>query len=221
MSKIITILGCGWLGSALKNTLEARHKVFCASKDIKENQKIQMYHCDILVIALPPKNNAIEVINKTLHLLQSKPQIILLSSLSFYTHKRSIVEIEKLVQSLHPNTTVIRLGGLMGYNRIAGKYTAGKSIPSNSPTHYIHQDDAVGIIEKVIEEEITDTILNAIAPKQSTKKDIYTQNAKQFNFEKTYFTSETLEHHISYALLPKKFDYTFLKEDVHTFWVLP
>src|SRR5690606_8412738 len=55
--------------------------------------------------------------------------------------------------------SIIRFGGLMGYDRFPCKYYSGKISAgrSNSPVNYIHRDDAVQIIEQIIENDYWDT----------------------------------------------------------------
>jgi len=120
---------------------------------------------------------------------------------------------------MHPEVTVLRLGGLMGYDRIAGKYTAGKVLTSDSRTNYIHRDDVLGIIESVIEKEIRSEIFDVIAPKQSNKKKIFAKNAKRFGFKETEFLKgDTKGKVLSPRKLFNVLGYTFIKEDVEKFW---
>ena len=155
-----------------------RYEVFCLSKDIKANDKAQKYDCDTLVIAIPPRDNYLEVLEETLSQVDLKTQVILLSSISFYDGKALVIESESLVYKSHPEVNILRLGGLMGYDRIAGKYTAGKVLTSDSRTNYIHRDDVLGIIESIIEQNARSEIFDVVAPKQSTKKMIFAQNLK-------------------------------------------
>lgn len=216
----VSILGCGWTGKALKERLVLqRYEVFCLSKDIKANDEAQKYGCDTLVIAIPPRDNYMEVLEETLIKVDVKTQVILLSSISFYDGKALVIEAEALVGKIHPDVSILRLGGLMGYDRIAGKYTAGKVLMSDSRTNYIHRDDVLGIIESIIEQNIRSEIFDVVAPKQSTKKMIFAQNAKRFGFKETEFLNGDKK---GKALKPTKLcdvlGYVFKKEDVKEFW---
>jgi len=113
---------------------------------------------------------------------------------------------------------ILRLGGLMGYDRIAGKYTAGKTT-EDAATNYVHRDDVVGIIERIIELRVKNKIFNVVAPKQSTRKEIYTQNAKKFGFEQTDFKGQKKDaKSLSSEILCDVLKYSFKKEDVREFW---
>lgn len=188
--KTVSILGCGWVGKALKEVLTTQYTVHCLSRDIEANSKAHLYTCDVLLIAIPPRENYLEVLHQTLEHINSQTQVILLSSTSFYDGKPLVVEAESLVQHQHEKTVILRLGGLMGYDRIAGKYTAGKVLTSDSRTNYVHRDDVVGIIQRIIEQNIAAEVFDVVAPLQSSKKEIFIQNAKRFGFEKQNFFQE-------------------------------
>ena len=53
------------------------------------------------------------------------------------------------------NTTVIRFGGLIGYDRMPGKFLTGKKdLPNgDAPVNLIHRDDCVQIIYQIIKNE--------------------------------------------------------------------
>lgn len=216
----VSILGCGWIGQALAETINTnKYKVHCLSRNSEENSKEDRYSCDCLVIAIPPRDNYLEVLTQTLKQTHPDTQVILLSSISFYDGKPLVIEAEALVQSLYEESVILRLGGLMGYDRIAGKYTAGKVLTSDSRTNYVHRDDVVNILNNIIRRNIRDEVFDIVAPVQSTKKEIFRQNAKAFGFEETEFLNGD---EVGKVLAPTKLcemlGYVFLKEDVRRFW---
>lgn len=216
----VTILGCGWVGKALVSTIDTnKYKTVCLSRSIEENSRRGGYRCDVLVIAIPPRDNYLEVLEEILGRVEATTQVILLSSISFYDGKPLVIKAEGLLQRMHEGAVILRLGGLMGYDRIAGKYTAGKVLTSDVRTNYVHRDDVVGIIESIIEQDVRDEIFDVVAPEQCSKKEIFTQNAEVFGFEKTEFLSGD---EVGKVLVPTKLcellDYTFLKKDVKSFW---
>ncbi len=221
--KKIAILGCGWVGKALKEKLELLgHEVNCLCRDVNMDTLIGFYNCDALVIAVPPSDEYLDVIEDVYFSVSLNEaidtQMIFLSSTSFYDDDKLIVEAEELAKVKDPNTVILRLAGLMGYDRIAGKYTSGKTI-KDGPTNYVHRDDVVGIIESVIESKIKDKIFNVIAPIQSTKKVIFRQNSTKFSFDETHFKGETkvVKAHSS-EILCDVLGYEFSKKDVKNFW---
>lgn len=217
--KTVSILGCGWVGKAVKEVLSSQHTVHCLSRDIETNSKAHLYDCDVLLIAIPPRNNYLEVLSQTLEHISSQTQVILLSSISFYDGKPLVVEAEFLVQHYHEKTVILRLGGLMGYDRVAGKYTAGKVMTSDSRTNYVHRDDVVGILEAIISQNISAEVFDVVAPFQSTKKEIFSQNAKKFSFKETEFLAgDEVGKRLSPTKLCEILEYVFIKEDVRNFW---
>ena len=116
------------------------------------------------IIAIPPRENYLDVLEESLMHIEKNTQIILLSSISFYDGKALVVEAETLLQSLDEAVTILRLGGLMGYDRIAGKYTAGKVLTADSRTNYVHRDDVVGIIECIISQYVRGEVFDVVAP---------------------------------------------------------
>ena len=222
--KKIAILGCGWVGNALKEKLElAGDEVNCLSRDINMDTLVGFYACDALIIAVPPSDEYLDVIEDAYFSVSLNEaldtQMIFLSSTSFYDGKEIIKEAEELAKIKDPDTVILRLGGLMGYDRIAGKYTAGKTVEDGS-TNYVHRDDVVGIIESVIEKRLKDKIFNVVAPIQTTKKEIYTQNSKQFGFEETHFSENSSKNKsLSSDILCDVLGYTFEKKDVREFWL--
>jgi len=216
----VSILGCGWLGKVLAQKLETEgYAVACLGRDREENQRLGQYACDTLVIAIPPRENYLAVLEETLGHLKRETQVILLGSTSYYRGKELVVTGEELVRRLWQNAVVLRLGGLMGIDRIAGRYTAGRSLAHDSMSNYIHRDDAVGVIVQVIEQGVYAEIWDVVAPVQYPKSQIFAQNAERFGFEETGFESSELrgEVHSSEAL-QERLGYVFIHPDVLDFW---
>jgi len=103
-----------------------------------------------------------------------------------------MVVAENLLTALRPdrNVTVLRLGGLLGYNRIPGKYVQGqKEMTTGSiPVNYIHRDDAAEMIIQVIETGAKNETLNVVAPVHTTRREVYETSCSQFGWETPTFT---------------------------------
>jgi nucleoside-diphosphate-sugar epimerase len=115
---------------------------------------------------------------------------------------KQLVQAEQLLQT-NPNfkTTILRFGGLIGEDRHPIKFLAGrKNIENpNAPINLIHQDDCLGIIEKIIEKSLrqaqTDKLdwnetFNAVTPFHPSRKDYYTQKALELNLNLPEFNPE-------------------------------
>lgn len=109
--------------------------------------------------------------------------------------------------------TIIRCGGLMGYDRIPGRYFAGKQqlTTGSIPVNYIHRDDVIGIILEVIRQGYWKKTLNAVAPQHPSRQQVYEQNAEEFGFNAPTFKETPAEEYkiVSPGKLLKELQYTF------------
>ena len=97
-----------------------------------------------------------------------------------------LLESEKiLLANKNFETTIVRFGGLIGEDRNPTKFLAGrKNIENpNAPINFIHQQDCIGIIERIIETNSWNQIYNGVAPFHPTRKNYYTQKAKEMGLE--------------------------------------
>ena len=97
----------------------------------------------------------------------------------------ALVRAEGFVQQLESERTVtiLRCGGLMGYDRIPGKYVAGRTVDSGAvPVNYLHRDDAVGILLSLIGQPLTG-VFNAVAPEHPVRELIYRKSCADFGYQ--------------------------------------
>lgn len=115
-------------------------------------------------------------------------------------------------------TTIIRFGGLVGYNRHPGKFFSNGKIVKNPDANInlIHRDDCIGIITKVIENEVWGEIFNCCADTHPTKREFYTQTAHSIGENNPIFESshETKFKIISNTKTKKLLNYKFLHPDL-------
>lgn len=79
------------------------------------------------------------------------------------------------------STSVLRLGGLLGYDRIPGRYFAGKTdVEGKVPINYIHRDDAVGFIYYFLEKALWGETYNVVAPITRVRQEVFDKNVKDF-----------------------------------------
>jgi nucleoside-diphosphate-sugar epimerase len=91
---------------------------------------------------------------------------------------------ELLLSNNHFQTIILRFGGLIGEDRHPIKFLAGKTNIENpdAPVNLIHQEDCIGIIEKILNQVHNDQILfNAVAPHHPTRKEYYQKKAEISN----------------------------------------
>lgn len=129
---------------------------------------------------------------------------------------------ETLLQSnSHFKTTVIRFGGLLGYDRHPIKFLAGRTNVENpdAPVNMIQREDCIGIIEKALDFARDDNwewnqTFNAVAPQHPTRKVYYHKKAEIFNLPLPTFAknSESKGKIISSVKVETILGYSFQKE---------
>jgi nucleoside-diphosphate-sugar epimerase len=127
-----------------------------------------------------------------------------------------LVQAELLLQNnSNFKTTILRFGGLIGEDRHPVRFLAGRKNLENpeAPINLIHQDDCIGIIQKIIELNCWNETFNAVTPFHPSRKEYYTQKAKdlnlippEFNFENPTFGKTILSNKVENVL-----GYTFAK----------
>ncbi len=191
--------------------------------EIDADQMKDFLKSDLLIVDIPPglrrnsKGFHIAQIEKLLPFLQESPvkTIIYISSTSVYPNLNRIVYeedvttpdqadsdelvvAENLFLKLIPekNITIVRFGGLLGYDRVPGKYVQGKKdlTTKDTPVNYIHRDDAIRAIIEIIINEPQDETFNIVAPIHSKRGDVYLKTCLQFGWQPPTFTkNSTLE----------------------------
>lgn len=74
--------------------------------------------------------------------------------------------------------TIVRLGGLMGADRVAGKYFSGKeNVAGHTRVNFIHQIDSVRLLTWIIEKGLWNDTFNGVAPIHPLRKEIYEKNS--------------------------------------------
>jgi nucleoside-diphosphate-sugar epimerase len=145
---------------------------------------------DLLIINITSKNqtgfqNLIE------HIAHSPiKQVLFISSTSVYQDNNMVVteaegaestesalyQIEQRFQQCSQfDTTVLRLSGLIGYQRHPGRFFAkGKTVSNpDAPVNLIHRDDCIGIIVAIIKQAAWGEVFNGCADSHPTKRDFY------------------------------------------------
>ena len=224
----ISIIGCGWLGKPLAKTLKKEFRVECFDRKTTLDNS-SFWQNDTIIIAINTKDNYLKTLQKIASLSSDSSNIILLSSISVYkefnssvdesvniTQKNLQKEAEELMQDLKTNLLILRLGGLMGEDRIAGKWKKVSSFKDGF-VNYIHQEDVINIIKKLLKNNVKKGIFNLVAPKHPLRSSVHKENANKFSFKLGTFEGKTSKIINSDAIL-KKLNYTFLYPNPLEFW---
>ncbi|PIF03154.1 MAG: hypothetical protein CSA86_06205 [Arcobacter sp.] len=183
---------------------------------------------DYLFINFPPsksKNymNFLESLYKHKKIKEIN-KIIFISSTSIYPKKEDIYDEKfdiknpssKIVYEaenfISDKTDIIfRCAGLMGYDRIAGKYFENKIVEdANAKVNYVHRDDVIRAIVFAIKNDLKGTF-NLCSSIHHTKKEVYVKNALKFDFQfKMFKENKTLEDRIIKADKIEKLGFEYL-----------
>ncbi len=208
--------------------------------------------CNILVIAIPPgtkrnanSTHAVEIGQLMEHIKTcaiSIEHVIYISSTSVYKNTNSVVvesdteihsNIENYIlfqaetyiqESVIEKKLILRLGGLTGYDRMLGRFFAGKQqlAGGNEPVNLVHRDDVVAGILYILEKKVEQKVLNICSPQHPSRKEFYTQLCDRFNLPEPHFSNllitdwkevsiEKFNQSGYKWLFPNPLDYTYTK----------
>lgn len=186
---------------------------------INEDFQPDFFTSEILIVNFPPKRredieifhpkqfkSLIEQINNS-----TIKNVIFISSTSVYANlnrevseddnqipeKASGKALRKVEQMLCAEakfkTTIIRFGGLIGYDRKPGRFLSKvkTAIDASAPVNLLHQDDCIKIISHIIENDLWGEVYNGCCPVHPTKKEFYEQAAIIGGFGLPNFTQSS------------------------------
>lgn len=207
--------------------------VFIVNIDSIEDTLQKFLQSKILIVNIPSKNvsafkNLINAIEKS-----SIEKIIFISSTSVYLDQNKIcyedengnlkesdlLSIEQLFTNNKKfKTTIIRFGGLIGYQRHPSNFIKKQGLMLNPKgrINMIHRDDCISIIQGIIDKNLWGEVFNAVADEHPTREDFYCAAANQRNKPKPVFSNEppTVYKIISNEKISKKLHYQFKYPDL-------
>jgi len=156
----------------------------------RKNEFTNFLKAKLLVISIPSKNIGdfeylISEIEKS-----TIEKILFISSTSVYPlnnsltteespiHKTALSQIEQLFRvNTNFKTTIIRFGGLIGFDRKPGKFFKKETIIDRPKgfVNLIHRDDCIQIINSIVKNNIWEETLNACSDSHPTRRDFYTK----------------------------------------------
>ena len=196
----ISILGCGWLGLPLAKTLIAQgYNVKGSTTSEAKLDVLQEAGIEPYLVTFEPEIEAEDAVSffQSDILIVNIPPLLMVSSTSVYPSlNREVIEEdavdpespsgqallmveEMLMQESGFQTSIVRFGGLVGYDRTPARYlSALKEITNpNHPMNLIHQDDCVGIISEIIRLEQWGEVFNACSPIHPLRSEYYNRAA--------------------------------------------
>lgn len=134
---------------------------------------------------------------------EARPPLLYVSSTGVYPEADGLFDEHAPLQPGHPVAraeavlrasghplTVVRMGGLMGDDRVGVRYFSGKATDrGDAPVNFIHRDDAIGILLFVLEKGCWGETFNAVAPLHPTRRELYTAQARRLGLPMPQFIS--------------------------------
>lgn len=178
------------------------------------------WKCDLLVLNIPPgrrnpkvKEDFPKLVEKVVKKVQSEKisWIIFTSSTSVYpkfggitseedTKKgeaarpsgEALLKAEEIIINSNLDYTILRLGGLYGYDRHPVKYLSGKTELEDAlkPVNLVHQLDCVNIITEIISQKKRNEIYNVVSDGHPPRREFYKCAAKHFNLPPPTFKKD-------------------------------
>ena len=199
---------------------------------------------EILIIDVPPKlrgsetENFVSKIRNVIPFIEKSAvrKVLFISSTSVYNDedpfvteetilkpdteggKQLLVTERLLLSNRIFKTTILRFGGLIGEDRHPIKFLAGRENLDNpdAPINLIHQQDCVGIILKIIENNVWNETFNAVAPSHPSRELYYTKKALELDLALPKFDHKNPS--IGKTILSTKIEtvlnYTFTKPNL-------
>jgi len=207
----------------------------------KENNR-SFWECDTLFVNIPPGRKNPDVVkdfpDSVRQLIKKVKEheikwVIFVSSTSVYDEFGGITKEEDadmnitatdsgkallkaerlLMHEMVFDTTVIRFGGLYGYDRHPVKYLAGKKNldKARKPVNLIHQDDCIEIIRRIIEMDVKNETLNAVSDGHPPRETFYRSAAEHFDLPLPEFKKDTNDGYriVSNQKLKERLNYEF------------
>jgi nucleoside-diphosphate-sugar epimerase len=131
---------------------------------------------------------------------------------------RALFDAERrLLADRHFDTTVLRFAGLYGYDRRPGRFLADRKTVDNgaAPVNLVHRDDAVAVVETVLEQDARHHIFNVCADAHPTRRAFYTRAAHWLGLRPPVFVDGKAASYkiVSNRKLKEHLDYRFLHPD--------
>jgi nucleoside-diphosphate-sugar epimerase len=187
-----------------KRGLDALH--FALGPAPEGTEYSRLFDSEILVVTLPPRSRQgdgelyLQQLASLRELIaeSSVKQLIFISSTGIYPNESKsspYTEEEPITASNTGNSvlyqaealmetpaafqlTMLRMGGLMGADRIPGIYFSGKEqVVGHTRVNFIHQKDAARMIVWVIDQGLWNQTFNGVAPEHPLRREVYAKNS--------------------------------------------
>lgn len=194
----ISVIGLGWYGEVLARHLKQDgHEVLGTTRNETkisnlQNDGIQAFSltyphvpvdelmaADVVVLNIPPFPEELAWFKSWKW--NPSSWIIFISSTALYPAPATenallLAAQEEWIKSSFQKWTILRFGGLIGGGRHPGKFLSGRKNLSGRlwPVNLIHQRDAVGFTQKVLELKLQRQTFHLVSDEHPSKESFYT-----------------------------------------------
>ncbi|MEM9673373.1 MAG: SDR family oxidoreductase [Bacteroidota bacterium] len=130
---------------------------------------------------------------------------------------KALLLAENLVRNYSPQATIVRFCGLMGPDRHPGRFLAGRKLSSSgqTPINFIHLDDCIAILKRIVQEEKWGELFNACADSHPTKEKFYTLATEKLALDPPQFSAKAAPSYkkVNSDKLKQHLGYTFVYPD--------
>lgn len=202
------------------------------------------FDSDVLIINIPPgrKNPKVKTEHpqqiKTIVAHASANKIIFVSSTGVYPDRGQVTEdtptepsrdsttaliaAEQYLQQTDKQATILRMAGLVGGERQAGRFFAGKKAVSDPdrPVNMLYRTDGIRVIQAILEQDRWNTIYNVCADQHPTKKAFYQSQARKLGLEAPEFDTDSVAKDYKVVVnekLKRELNYRFIHPDPMNF----
>ncbi|MEM8527090.1 MAG: SDR family oxidoreductase [Bacteroidota bacterium] len=209
---------------------------------IESKNLTKFFNSDLLILNIPPGRRSANVEEdhpaqiKTIIKHTTAEHILFVSSTGVYGDKNAIAreedelaptrkstkalaKVEQYLKRLnHKKVTILRMAGLVGGERKAGHFFAGKQNISDpeKPVNMVHRDDCIRVIHQVIKQQKWGKIYNVCADEHPSKRDFYTAQTEKLSLEPPTFKESAKKGSykiVSNEKVKRDLDYQFLYPD--------
>jgi nucleoside-diphosphate-sugar epimerase len=218
----------------------AKAYVVWLEPDLNADYDDSFLDCDVLIMNFPPirRVDIVDYHQKQFAALIPKirvsnvKKILMVSSTSVYpsTDKilvetdaqnpdkgsgQALLIVEEMLQNLENiETTIVRFGGLIGYDRNPARFLFLKDDLKDGsiPVNLIHRDDCIAIISEIIKQQKWGTVYNACCDEHPTRRAFYSEAARKSGFAEPIFADNENQSHykiIDNSKLKRELGYRF------------
>ena len=211
-------------------------KINCERKD-------EFFDTEILVINIPPERredivefHSLQIGNLIKEIVQAGiKRVLFVSSTSVYPEvNREVSEDddlvpsklsgtalkaveELLISSKEFQTTILRLAGLIGYDRNPRNYLNKRRVihKINTPVNLVHRDDCINVIYEIVRNDAWGRIYNVCCDKHPKRTDFYRNEAGVAGVELPELEESTTSDYkiVSNERLKRELNYSFIYPD--------